>query len=102
MKPLIKVIKRLLTLAAFFLFFAFALNNQQIVPVNFIFGTSLDLPLILLILATFAIGLIIGTFGMLVHWWKQRATIKIQQQLLQKPSTEGSVKPQDTTFPYEY
>lgn len=102
MKPLIKVIKGFLTIIAFFLFFAFALNNQQIVQINFIFGTSIELPLILLILATFAIGLMIGTLGMLIHWWKQRATIKTQQQIIQNPSTEGSVKPQDSPFPYEY
>ena len=103
MKPLIKVIKGFLTIVAFFLFFAFALNNQHSVTIQFIFGASLQLPLILLVLATFSIGLIVGILGMLSRWWKQRSTIKTQQhQLSQNPSSEGSVKPQDTPLPYEY
>lgn len=103
MKPLIKVIKGLLTAVVFFLFFAFALNNQQIVQIHFIFGASSQLPLILLVLATFTLGLMVGVLGMLSHWWKQRFTIKTQQQQLsQNTPADASVQAPVSPLPYEY
>jgi len=63
----------LLKAAIFFTLFAFALNNQQDATVHFFFGTQWRAPLVLVVLAAFALGLAIGALGMVPRWWKHRA-----------------------------
>ena len=63
----------LLKAAIFFTLFAFALNNQQDATVHFFFGTQWRAPLVLVVLAAFALGLAIGAIGMVPRWWKHRA-----------------------------
>ena len=75
----------LLKAAIFFTLFAFALNNQQAVAVNFFFGTFWKAPLVLVVLTTFSIGLGLGVLLMMPRWWKKRATKPIDSQL--RPST---------------
>ena len=62
----------LLKAAIFFTLFAFALNNQQETTVHFFFGTQWRAPLVLVVLAAFALGLAIGALGMVPRWWKHR------------------------------
>ncbi len=62
----------LLKAAIFFTLFAFALNNQQDATVYFFFGTYWRAPLVLVVLAAFTGGLVIGALGMLPGWWKHR------------------------------
>ena len=63
----------LLKAAIFFTLFAFALNNQQDATVNFFFGASWRAPLVLVVLAAFAGGMVVGALGMLPGWWKHRS-----------------------------
>ena len=58
--------------AIFFTLFAFALNNQHDATVYFFFGTYWRAPLVLVVLAAFAGGLVVGVLGMLPGWWKHR------------------------------
>jgi uncharacterized integral membrane protein len=74
----------LLKAAIFFTLFAFALNNQQIVSVNFFFGTLWQAPLVIVVLATFAAGVALGILLMMPRWWKKRRALK---------HTEPSVNP---------
>jgi len=67
-----KYLTWLLKAAIFFTLFAFALNNQQDVTVQFFFGTSWRAPLVLVVLAAFAIGLLVGALGMVPRWLKHR------------------------------
>ena len=62
----------LLKAAIFFTLFAFALNNQQDATVHFFFGTTWTAPLVLVVLAAFVLGLIVGVLGMVPRWWKHR------------------------------
>ena len=62
----------LLKAAIFFTLFAFALNNQQDATVHFFFGTEWRAPLVLVVLAAFALGLALGALGMLPRWWSHR------------------------------
>lgn len=64
----------LLKAAIFFSLFAFALNNQQVVAVNFFFGTVWRAPLVLVVLAVFAGGLGTGVLVMMPRWWKKHPT----------------------------
>ncbi len=67
-----KYILWLLKAAIFFTLFAFALNNQQVVSVNFFFGTLWQAPLVLVVLATFTAGVALGVLVMVPRWWKNR------------------------------
>lgn len=62
----------LLGAAIFFVLFAFALNNRQDATVHFFFGTEWVAPLVLVVLAAFTIGMVVGALGMLPGWWKHR------------------------------
>ena len=76
----------LLKVAIFFTFFAFALNNQQIVEVNFSFGTFWRAPLVLVVFVTFGIGLGLGVLLMMPHWWKKRSQIKLLKLQTNSPA----------------
>jgi lipopolysaccharide assembly protein A len=68
----VKYLSWLLKAAIFFTLFAFALNNQQIVAVNFFFGTSWKANLVLVVLTAFGIGLLLGVLLMMPRWWRNR------------------------------
>jgi uncharacterized integral membrane protein len=67
-----KYLTWLLKAAIFFTLFAFALNNQQDATVHFFFGTQWRAPLVLVVLAAFAAGLVIGALGMVPRWLRHR------------------------------
>ena len=81
-----KYVLWLLKAAIFFTLFAFALNNQQDAIVHFFFGTQWRAPLVLIVLAAFALGVIIGALGMVPHWWKHRSAA----QLARAPEAQNS------------
>ena len=72
MKQLTWLLKWILRAAIFFVLLAFALNNQQVVTVNFALGRAWTAPLVLVVLIAFAIGLALGVLAMLPRWLKQR------------------------------
>lgn len=78
----------LLKAAIFFTLFAFALNNQHDATVYFFFGTYWRAPLVLVVLAAFAGGMVVGALGMLPGWWKHR---RAAIQTPQTSQTPGSV-----------
>lgn len=83
-----KYLAWLLKAAIFFTLFAFALNNQQDATVHFFFGTTWTAPMVLVVLAAFAAGLVIGALGMVPRWWKHRkATRAAAPDTLAAPST---------------
>jgi uncharacterized integral membrane protein len=56
----------------FFTLFAFALNNQQPVTVNWFFGVSWSAPMVIVVLAAFAVGSATAVLAMLPSWWRLR------------------------------
>jgi putative membrane protein len=83
-----KYLAWLLKAAIFFTLFAFALNNQHDVTVHFFFGTSWTAPLVLVVLATFAAGLVLGALGMVPRWWRHRKVARVPSpDTLAAPST---------------
>jgi uncharacterized integral membrane protein len=74
----VKYLMWLLKAAIFFTLFAFALNNQQIVAVNFFFGTQWQAPLVLVVLAAFTSGLVLGVLLMMPRWWTKRRRARTQ------------------------
>ena len=76
MNQLMWLLKWILKAAIFFTLFAFALNNQHEVTVHFFFGTYWQTSLVLVVLTAFAVGLGIGTLGMVPRWLKQRSAVQ--------------------------
>ncbi len=92
MKHLIWCLKWLLGAAVFFTLFAFALNNQQDATLHFFFGTQWRLPMVLIVLTAFAIGLGLGILAMVPRWWSQRSAAAKARLLgppLDSQSTHG-------------
>ena len=82
----------LLKAAIFFTLFAFALNNQHDATVYFFFGTFRRAPLVLVVLAAFAGGMVIGALGMLPGWWKHRRAAT--QAPVPTPAVAGPTAPE--------
>jgi uncharacterized integral membrane protein len=86
-----KYLMWLLKAAIFFTLFAFALNNQQDTAVHFFFGYVWHAPLVLVVLAAFAAGLVVGALGMVPRWWKHRMAARRAHQRMaavDAPNTE--------------
>ncbi|MDM0016173.1 LapA family protein [Variovorax saccharolyticus] len=81
----------LLKAAIFFTLFAFALNNQHDATVYFFFGTSWRAPLVLVVLAAFTGGLVVGALGMLPGWWKHRSAAAQLPGATNAPAANSSV-----------
>ena len=72
MKNPLWLLKWVLKAAIFFTLFAFALNNQHDASVHFFFGNQWRSSMVLIVLAAFATGLIVGVLGMAPWWWRHR------------------------------
>lgn len=68
----VKYLSWLLKAALFFTLFAFALNNLDVVQVNFFFGAHLQAPLVLVLLCALLMGVGLGTFVMLPLWLRAK------------------------------
>jgi putative membrane protein len=90
MDPIVWLFKFLLKAAIFFTLFAFALNNQGEVTVNFFFGARWSTPLVLVVLIAFAIGLAVGVLGMVPRWWRHRRAAKSAIQESAPDSVSGN------------
>ena len=89
----------LLKAAIFFTLFAFALNNQQEIAVNFFFGTFWKAPLVLVVLTVFGIGLALGVLLMMPRWWKKRKTrLLFIPKSVTAPSDQNNIKPTNTVL----
>jgi uncharacterized integral membrane protein len=68
----VRLVVWLLRAFIFFALFAFALNNQQPATVHWFFGVQWQAPMVILVLAAFAAGCVIGVLAMAPHWWRLR------------------------------
>ena len=87
----------LLKAAIFFTLFAFALNNQQDATVHFFFGTAWTAPLVLIVLAAFALGLFVGVLGMVPRWLKHRSAAREAQAAKQAAQPEPDATSQGSS-----
>jgi len=87
MKRLLRLLQWVLKATVFFTLFAFALNNQQDTRVFFFFGTYWQAPTVLVVLTSFALGVVVGVLGMVPRWWRQRqAAQQVQQAPVPTPA----------------
>ncbi len=71
-----RFISRLFWALVFFTLFAFALNNQQLATVRFLFGLSWQGPMVFVVLVAFGAGCALGVVAMAPHWWRQRREVR--------------------------
>ena len=76
MTSFFKLLQWVLKAAVFFTLFAFALNNQHEASVHFFFGTQWRSPMVLVVLAAFTLGIVVGVLGMVPRWWRQRQSAR--------------------------
>ncbi|MCH8179295.1 MAG: LapA family protein [Proteobacteria bacterium] len=69
----------------FFLLFAFALNNQHVVDVKWMFGWHWQAPMVFVVLAVFALGCATGVLSMVPSWWRHRRDARNRQLLMPEP-----------------
>lgn len=98
MQVIARVLRWLLKAAVFFTLFAFALNNQQDASVHFFFGQQARLPMALIVLISFAIGLAVGVLGMLSTLWRKQAPRKpsLEDELLTGRAPLAPLPQEDT------
>ena len=90
MTNLTRLLKWILKAAIFFALFAFALNNQQDATVHLLFGRQWRAPMTLIVLAAFALGMVVGVLGMLPGWWTRR-----------RPPPSAGTRAPDLAAPHE-
>jgi uncharacterized integral membrane protein len=56
----------------FLALFAFAMNNLQPATVNWFFSYAWTAPLVIIVLAAFACGAVLGVLAMTPSWWRHR------------------------------
>ena len=96
MNSFFSLVKTLFKAAIFFTLFAFALNNQADVTVHFFFGYQWTSPLVMVVLISFAGGLLLGILGMVPRWWQQRREAKRNAKLAQAPIVQAMPAADDT------
>ncbi len=81
----------------FFTLFAFALNNQQNAAVRWFFGVEWHAPMVIVVLAAFAGGCVIGVLAMVPSWWTHRRVAKRHAPPLAAaaPAAPTSILPSD-------
>ena len=80
LRRLLQWFKWIVRAVIFFALLAFALNNQQEATLNLMFGHEWRAPMTLIVLAAFALGLVVGVLGMLPGLCKRRATPPAPEQ----------------------
>jgi uncharacterized integral membrane protein len=94
MKQLTWLLKWILRAAIFLALLAFALNNRQDVAVNFFQGRVWTAPLVLVVLAAFALGLAAGVLAMLPRWLRQRrAARRARRQVAESQLSLSTLQP---------
>ena len=58
--------------AVFFTLFAFALNNRGEATIHWFFEQQWRAPMVIIVLAAFALGCAFGIFAMVPSWWRHR------------------------------
>ena len=81
----------------FFLLFAFALNNQHLVELKWVFGWRWQAPMVFVVLGVFALGCATGVLAMLPSWWHHRRTARNRQLLMPEPVVSPAHAPSGST-----
>ena len=67
-----RILSWFLRLVLFLLLFGLALNNLEPVTLHLLFGTEWRTPMIVLLLAVFALGAVLGVLALMPSWLRHR------------------------------
>ena len=90
---LLRFLAWLLRAFLFLVLLLFAFKNTSPVQLRFLFDTAWDVPLVLLLLAFFALGAALGVLATLATVFRQRREIAQLQRELQSRTREHSPEP---------
>lgn len=71
MKNALRLLRWVIKACIFFTLFAFALNNQHEASLHLFFGHQWRSPMVLIVLAAFAAGMVVGVLGMAPRRWRR-------------------------------
>jgi uncharacterized integral membrane protein len=94
-----KFLSRIVGIVLFILFFGFALKNTQDVALRFFLGYEVHAPLVLMLLAFFAGGAILGVLAMTPTVVRYRRNSDHQKNAALAARTAGSAREADTVQP---
>ncbi|GAA4024840.1 LapA family protein [Actimicrobium antarcticum] len=77
-----KFLFKILSACAAIIFFGFAIKNTQEAALNFFLGYEIRGPLVLLLFSFFMIGAILGVFGMLPSFVRQRRELSRHRKVI--------------------
>ena len=77
-----KLIFRIIAALVFLVFFGFALKNTQEVVLSFFLGYEMRGPLVILLLAFFAAGAVLGVLAMMPMLFRHRRDLSRHKKLL--------------------
>lgn len=86
-------------LLLFFLLFGFAIKNDHLATLNFYFGGQWQLPLVFVILLSFAAGALLGVTATLASLIRQRREISRLRRQLERAERERSDSPASAPAP---
>jgi lipopolysaccharide assembly protein A len=85
-----KILFRLVAVMLFILFFGFALKNTQEVALRFFFNYEVHGPLVLLLLAFFAGGAVLGVLAMMPTVFRHRRDLAKQRKVIAAMEQENA------------
>ena len=71
--------------AIFFLLFAFAMGNRDEVALHFMPGHVVTMPMMAVVLGSFALGVFLGILLMVPRWWRLRRDVRKAQTQMAVP-----------------
>ena len=83
----------------FFVLVAFAINNQQPTTVNWFFSYAWTAPMVIIVLAAFAVGAAVGVVAMLPDAWRRWRQVK---RLAPPPAPAPAPPPPTSILPSEF
>jgi uncharacterized integral membrane protein len=83
----------------FFTLFAFALNNQQTVAVNWFFGYAWSTSMVYVVLVAFALGCVFGVLAMTPAWWHHRRRAKQLHEVVAQTAPPAAAAPATPPIP---
>ncbi|MDO5653734.1 MAG: LapA family protein [Brachymonas sp.] len=93
-----KYLSWLLKAAIFFILFVFAVGNRHMAALYVWPGTALEVPVMIIVLASFALGSLLGILVMLPRWWRYKRAAQLAEQRAQQataaaPAAEQAANP---------
>lgn len=89
-----KIIFRIVAAFLFILFFGFALKNTQEAVLYFFLGYEVRAPLVMLLLAFFASGAVLGVLGMMPMLFRHRRELGKQKKAIEAMQKEQEAQRQ--------